>query len=176
VWVVACELADTAAVEVGFVLANPNASAVGLVLPTIVYGREASQLGDFQEAFETPARGLVEVESTRCGPGPGTRLKLEPGQSVTRSVVFPIGRWERGAPMESTVKWQWRQFNLARPYEETPIWGCTSVALAVERGRCILNAERRVRCPRAGAIDVDLEQSEAEPPAANWPASRPALP
>jgi hypothetical protein len=155
-----------AAAKVWVELANPSVASVGLVLPTMASGRETTpEFAEFREALDTPqGLGKVELGSTRCGAAPGMHITLEPGQSVTRSLVFPSARREKAVATASTVRWRWREFNLERPYEEAQASACALVALGVEQGRCSVKAERPVRCPRGGTVDADLEQSAAEPP------------
>jgi hypothetical protein len=115
--VVACEPVDAVAVRVWVELSNSNAAAVGLALPPMAGVHDMKpELDEFQAAWDAAdGLGLGEAVLTQCGPEPASRIRLEPQQSVTRSVVFPIARWEKG-DVYSLVKWRWRQFELARPY------------------------------------------------------------
>jgi hypothetical protein len=165
--VVACELVDEATVRVWIELSNPNASAVGLVLPPNAGIRDAKpEFDEFHAAWDAAdSPGQREVARTQCGPAPGSLIRLEPQQSVTRSVVFPIAQREETGAAYSTVRWSWRQFEFARPYEEARMSDCTLVALSsLEQRHCSVKTQRTVPCPRSGAIDVDLEASVAEAP------------
>jgi hypothetical protein len=164
--VVACQLVDAAAVRVWVELSNSNAAAVGLALPPMASIQETKpEFDEFQVAWDAAdGPGLGQAALTHCGPGPGSRITLEPQQSVTRSVVFPIARWKEEADAYSTVRWRWRQFDLATPYEVARVSGCTRVALSLEQGHCAVEVTQAAQCPPAGAIDVEIDASQAEPP------------
>lgn len=77
--------------RLSFVVKNPYAESLGLLVPVAPKSAKDPEFPEFQGAGEAAApTAAAAVIETRCGPDPRTRLTLEPGQKVARSSAPPL--------------------------------------------------------------------------------------
>ena len=159
-WVTACEFAEAAAVRFAVVIENLHDQAVGIVMPPVDYEwlpESPEFAAAFASAFAEPSLG--GGGTTYCGLGPQEHVRLDPGQSMRRATVAAIAGLGESKAKSVTVQWTWRQFDLARPYEERSVVSCSEVELATDPGRCEVKAQRELPCPFRDSLPVDLSAS-----------------